>query len=473
MKKIHLVVSLLIVWGVGAACGDEGDGNEDVSDDNSVETDTDTTRDSESETVEPVRDIAITQSSKISTVAIVEWRNGLGDIDVEDIDDAYIEFGLGDDFTYTAPVNVSEKNMRTVLLGMKANAMSYAVRSTIVANGETYQSPVHTFETGFAPITVPAPSEEYRHNSIEIDEGFILTGTFSGEAWGIVIDTDGDVVWWTKGKKSTGTSSAGTSEMVMDWSGKYFYLIATNPSQVESEIRRISLDGEEVKDYEAGAAHHSLAPVPEGGVAFVQAQEDTCDAIMHLDEDGKITKLFGWTDVVDFSTSCHTNYVGYEHDFDSFYLSSRNYDIAACVSREGVLHWALGRDEYETAKSQDFDIGNTHDVVALHGLYVWNKGRNLLLFNNAEGDTSRIYEYDIAADFKTAEIVWEYSRDGIGSLELGGVTRLPSGNTQIVYSIAGIINQLDANGTVIQKIDVHEAIGYGNWRPSLYGPPPE
>jgi hypothetical protein len=428
---------------------------------------------SETENKLPLENITVTKCDKVPTVAIVEWPEDLGDVDKKDITDAYVEFGLGDTFSLKAPVNVDADHMRTNLLGMKAGAMTYGIRSTVKVGDKTFTSDVVEFETGYTPTDFLQVTESYRHASLPVEEGYILTSTFANPSYVMIIDTEGDPVWWTKGLNADGSSSVGTSDTAMDWNGEYIYMIATNPDTVESPIRRVPLGCGEAVDFPAGRAHHSLKSVPEGGVVFVQRTEyepgvDTCDAIVHLDEEGNLTEIFNWTEAFPFVNNCHTNFVGYEEDIDSFYMSSRNFDVAAMVTRDGELRWAIGRDDYQTAVTEDFEIGEVGDIIALHGLYAWNEGRSLLLFNNTSTSTSKIFEYKFNDDYTEAATEWSYERDGAGSREAGGVQRLPNGNTQITYSTDSTINQISPDGEVVHRVDFSTPVGYGNWMKTLY-----
>ena len=457
-------------------CGDSDSADTDTETAGDPTTTDDTDSDSDTETVpeHPLQAVTITKSSEISTVAILEWKEDLGDIKTDDIEEAYIEFGLGDALDKTFPINIEVENMRTVLLGMKAGMLTYSIRTTVVVDGESYVSPAYQFETGFAPTDAPVGSEEYRHASKPVEDGYILMGAYTN-LYAFIIDTEGDLVWWTEGVNQ-GDMFTGTSDVVMDWSGQYIYMIATNPAREDGAvIRRVSVDGQETENFPAGRAHHSLKAAPEGGVFFIQSAEDEIDAVMYMNEAGKISEVFKWTDVIPFTAATHSNFLGYDAEADAFFLSSRDYDTAAYVTRDGKLVWSLGRDDYQTVESEDFPMGTEHDIIALHGMFAWNSGKDLLLFNNVGTEDSNIFHYALNDDFDAADTAWTYSRNGAYSNTLGGVQRLPGGNTQIVYSNSGVINQIDDDMEVVHRIDFNgiNSVGYGNWRPNLYGPPPQ
>ena len=57
---------------------------------------------------------------------------------------------------------------------------------------------------------------------------------------------------------------------------------------------------------------------------------------------------------------------------------------------------------------------------------------------------------------------------------MGDIQRLPNGNTIVCYSTRGIIDEVNAQGMLLQRM---MAAGTGNFgyiekRPTLYGPPP-
>ena len=56
-------------------------------------------------------------------------------------------------------------------------------------------------------------------------------------------------------------------------------------------------------------------------------------------------------------------------------------------------------------------------------------------------------------------------------LVLGDVERLSNGNTLVTFSRAGTIHEVDSTGKLVMSIQAN-SLGYADFRPSLYGPPP-
>ena len=55
---------------------------------------------------------------------------------------------------------------------------------------------------------------------------------------------------------------------------------------------------------------------------------------------------------------------------------------------------------------------------------------------------------------------------------MGDLQRLPNGNIVIAYGGKGIIQEITANGTVLQEMRTTTNFGYITKRATLYGPPP-
>jgi hypothetical protein len=57
---------------------------------------------------------------------------------------------------------------------------------------------------------------------------------------------------------------------------------------------------------------------------------------------------------------------------------------------------------------------------------------------------------------------------------MGDVQRLDNGNTIIGFSLAGVVQEVDKNGTLLQEwnLPIGSSMGYLQKRKTLYGPPP-
>jgi hypothetical protein len=103
----------------------------------------------------------------------------------------------------------------------------------------------------------------------------------------------------------------------------------------------------------------------------------------------------------------------------------------------------------------------------------------ILLFNNGGesgggvGVPSRVLEYEMDEASRSATLVWEYDSGSLNSMAFGDAKRLPNGNTLVVFSTSGTIREVSPEGELLREIayPMGSAVGYVEWRSSLYGPP--
>ena len=96
----------------------------------------------------------------------------------------------------------------------------------------------------------------------------------------------------------------------------------------------------------------------------------------------------------------------------------------------------------------------------------------LLVHDNGSPDTasSRAAEYALDANGGTAELVWEYFPDpAYSNYALGDVSRLPSGHTLVTWGMAGQVDEVDADGALVWRLNVElgAGIGYTTWLEQL------
>ena len=103
-----------------------------------------------------------------------------------------------------------------------------------------------------------------------------------------------------------------------------------------------------------------------------------------------------------------------------------------------------------------------------HGHHLLENG-NIVFFSNAK---STVYEYalDESATALTATQRWSYATPDAASFVLGDVQRLPNGNTLVIYSVGGIMQEVSPMGDLVQTLNA-DTFGYANFRETLYGPP--
>ena len=67
----------------------------------------------------------------------------------------------------------------------------------------------------------------------------------------------------------------------------------------------------------------------------------------------------------------------------------------------------------------------------------------------------------LAAGDGTAEEVWSYANEGVFVYILGEAARLPSGNTLIVWSTAGQVQEVTPGGELVWSLDSEVGGAFG------------
>ncbi len=309
-------------------------------------------------------------------------------------------------------------------------------------------------------------------------KGFITTcGGLTGNSPAVIIDADGTVVW-------SASAPAQCSRVRMDYEGENMWMLARNAPNGNAEMRFVSMDGLTGQNNVSGLskAHHDFTVLPGGIVAaMVWASTGTdveSDLVEHSPNGtnrtafriGKNVYLGGQSELGAGANSFHCNSILYYKDDDSFIIGDRNPNMFVKVSHTGSPQWQFGGNctgaPAPKCTTQTWDVNHGH-----HHL----DGRFLLFANGAFGsrEASRVYEFTLnTSGTMSATLVKNYASSGNEhSDSLGDVQRLPNGNTMIVFSNNGLIQEVDSSWAVVQSLKSN-SVGFADWRETLYGPPP-
>lgn len=412
--------------------------------------------------------ISLEKAAKIATVVSVEWS-----ID-RVITSATIEFGRSGNAEFSVPVDLTAPNYHTLLLGMKMDT-EYTVRVVAKQGDETYVSDPQTIRTGFLPNGLPPIQVNDVGDASKIYGGFTVTcngvGTGvpgqgpSGDAYALIFDRDGDYVW---ALSIAGTPVGECTRARFSYDGKWFWVGNFNNVNTKGALRRLSLDGENVKDFSLPGRHHDFTVLPNGNVLFHEQENgggtigsEGADIVKELEpENGSITELYDerddFADIAD-DVGAHTNYITYVPDLQAFSISMRHSDTIALLSYPAAELLGVFSGVHD-------QFGVSWDAQHGHQFF----GDHLLIFNNADDDTqSHVLEYQFNLAQKSATALPTYL-GGEKSIAFGDVQRLPNGNTFVTYSNAGIMHEIDSNRTLLREVTLG-AVGYASHRKSLYG----
>ena len=422
-------------------------------------------------------------SSQISTVGIVTFTTLLSAPT-----EAHIDFGLDRSYGMTAPVDLTAASYRTLLLGMKPSR-TYHFRLSATDGTDSCTSDDFTIATGAAPNGLPNPTIT-TNNAGALYGGFLVTGQYSqslisGAALGapaFILDRDGTYVWWYT---VTGSDATGVT---MSYDGNYIWINSVNTPSHAAKVHRVSMDGliDEDHSTEFAGLSHQLTVLPDETVAFYSYGTNGCDDIKLRSPDGTVTTVanaqsaHGGTDV------CHVNAIFYSRPDDTLVFGDLDNNCLTKITRTGATVWVLNGG-VDTGPKSWFNGGGLVWQGGEHGFHILGLD-DFVIFNNntmmpagskvswgaAAGDGSGSGAIEVKLDLATmtATQTWSYQALGLNDAVLGDAQRLPNGNTMVDFSTRGSIQEVDANGNLLQEIKTAANFGYLQKRATLYGPPP-
>ena len=382
-------------------------------------------------------------ASAPGTVGIVTWS-----IDSVVPESAVIEFGLDRSYGLRAPVDLTEPDYRTLLLGMKPSR-AYHFRVLVTAGARTYASDDYVIETG--PLTsAVAVGDLNVVDAAAYEPGFIVASYWYGpdDSVAFIVDADGDVVWWYQ------TELLGIARARMSEDGKNLWIVSA--SNFGEPLVRVSLDTLDSQTYEGTHGSHDITPVSGATMAYLEYSATMADTIVEIEPSGTATPIFDPTEYL--NGSGHANALRYSQREDVYVMTDVTQDILV-VNRDGSLGWRIS----EILADGIATLGGSQ-----HGQHLLDD--SILIFANEWGSerASAAAEYDFLG-----QRVWLYE-SGEYSSNLGDVQRLPGGNTMVTYANASIVQQVTPAGELVMQWQVENAwFGYTLWRETLYGPPPD
>jgi hypothetical protein len=413
-------------------------------------------------------------SSAIATVGIVTWSTTLADVK-----SAKIEFGLTTSYGFVAPVDLSQKDRRTLLLGMKQNK-TYHYRIVASGSGSDCTSPDYTIATGSLPNGLPQ-IDVSTSNAQALYGGFFISGQYIALSGGrgapaYILDADGAFVW-------AYAIPAGLSCVRMDYAGTHMWINSVNIPNGSLAVHRVSMDGLTDEDLSSKLTglNHQLTILPDETVAYYAYGSNGCDDIKeYTPSTGKVRTVVNSGVAQGGLSYCHVNDIQYSEVDDSLVFSDLNSQSLVKVKRsDGSTVWILNSSK-ATLTGDGWKGGQ-------HGIHLLGLDRLLLFVNNAttsagiygpaggDGTGSIAMEFSLDLSAKKITRVWQYkATPGLDNIIMGDVQRLPNGNTIVGYSTKAVLHEVDSNGTLLQALTWKNMtqFGYIEKRASLYGPPP-
>jgi hypothetical protein len=416
-------------------------------------------------------------STKIPTVGIVTWSTTL-----PNVQSAQIDFGLTTSYGMTAPVDLTAAGYRTLLLGMKASK-TYHFRLTASGTGGSCTSADYMLTTGALTSGLPKITVTTSNASAAFG-GFLIAGQYSmagGPSPAYIVDADGDLVWWY-----TSASASDATGVRMSHDGNSIWINSANVPNSTAHVHRVTMDGLTDNDYSSQftGQSHQLTVLPDETIAFYAYGTNGCEDIKERAPSGTVKTIVNSETAHGGTGGCHINTIQYSPLDDTLVFSDLDHNCITKVTRTGTTVWVLGGGYGGVTSSFTGDtwLGGEHGIhiLGLDDFVIFNNNSTVAAgsFTSIGGlnNGSSAIELKLNLTAKTSTQSWSYKASpGIQNDVMGDVQRLPNGNTIVAFSTKGVLQEVTANGSVVQSLSwpTGTAFGYVEKRATLYGPPPK
>jgi len=418
--------------------------------------------------------IDVSLSEIVPTVATVTFET-------DDADGAETVALYDDGSELRHPVDVSgDPPYAGVVFGMKA-ASEYEVW---VEFGDGRKSTTEVVTTGAVPTALPSTSVTATAGAT-VPGGYLVTSVFAPEPAAVVLDGDGDYVWWTL--PDAGQDKVSRCVPGRDGQSLLFWYINLQdgpggPQGDGNVLTRMAFDGTELSVATMEKGHHDFVELPDGTLAYLDyVSQDTedgekiADRIVELAPDGTTTTVWSVWDSFEYDPDgqqipgagwSHGNALDYVEQEDAYYVSFLGFSSIVKIDRgSGTVEWILGGND------SDFDQdGET--ILFIHQHQFQRVGDSIVVFDNGNpnNNASRAVEYTLDLGAGTAEETWSYAPDpDLYSFSLGDVSRLDGGNTLVTFSTAGQVQEVTPEGEVVWELSMGlgGAVGYVTYAAEL------
>lgn len=400
-------------------------------------------------------------STVVHTVVTVRWTT-------TEATRGYVEFGNDGAYGLRTPLTESGTSHEVVLLGLHADTEAHFRVISVDEGGAELPTDDYTITTGSLPPELPALTVT---GEVKGWIGQYQVVPIQGTGYAVaVIDDQGQIVWYDVLDSDRNVMRA---LIAADRQGLVYCLTTVGGeggTETPSLVRRTSWDGYTVEDLTFPDMDHDFVELPDGTyAAIVLTHEDgvpgMADSIVEMSHDGTTTTRIwnAWDDtwLREFENPeamnwTHANGLDYDPVDDAYYISSKEIGTITKVDRStGESLW------YLNGNANIFDFTEGSEMVRMQHQFELQPG-GILIFDNGTGDRgySRAVEYTLDEDKMVADEIWSYIRDpSVVVFAKGDVARFADGTTQVVWSSAGEIQNVDPDGTVHWQLNTE--LGYG------------
>ena len=155
-------------------------------------------------------------------------------------------------------------------------------------------------------------------------------------------------------------------------------------------------------------------------------------------------------------------------DFDGHFLvSSRNLDeITKIHRRTGEVIWRWGGSQTDFTFTNDYPFTHQHSIRSLgnNRYLLYDNGNHSAQYTGTI-NISRAVEYELDTNLMEATKVWQFVHpDSLYTPSIGGVQRLPNGNTLIDFgnlqwiNIGSVVTEVDTNNQIVFQLEYDNGV---------------
>ncbi len=411
-------------------------------------------------------------SEDIPTVVTATWPVPEGDYEA-----AWVEYGRGVDTDGMAPATEDGSGrFEAVILGLKPST-DYWLQGVADTPDGPMRSLTTQVTTGAVPTWLPGLEKE-AGDETDLSNRFLLTSLVSVPSAVVIIDSDGDFVWWLAGSEE----DPPITRARLSHDGESILYLSSFPYTLEDEVGlarklvRVSLDGADSETILLEDIHHDFTELPDGTLAVMRRDtrqvgdvQIVGDEVFEIHPDQTTSIAWSMWDEPEMDAlvlpdlegrSTHGNALDYDADRGVYFVGSRNLHTVFEVDRESAEVVARYGGMYS-----DFALPNAEDSMTTHQHQFHVLDDAIVLFDNGENgaEQSRVVEYALNEESGHAIPSWEYISDPpIYCYAMGDVTRTDDFTTLATWSTAGRIEEVDIDGEALRvyQLDIGAAFGY-------------
>jgi hypothetical protein len=342
------------------------------------------------------------------------------------------------------------------------------LRAVAFGSGATVLGEPQHFSTGTLPSDLP----QYSASGSDPSPGYIV---FAAGRYGVVIDNTGRVVWYRRFPYGAGLAFMSAAN------GHYVARPATASPAITDGWVEIDPLGKTVATHGCAlglpSRPHDLILDRDGGhwimcdetrtmnltdIGGVTDAHVTGTSIQHVDKSGKL--LFNWSpfdhfeitdgQAADYKSAnvnwTHGNSLDLDVD-DNLLVSFRNLsEVTKINATTGAIVWRLGgrRNQFTFVDAGSSMFSGQHSARSVEG------GQVILLDNVGNPRESRAQLYTLDVSSKKVSLIHQYTSAPSVVTQIGGsVQRLSRGRTLVSFGTAGRVEEYDAAGQLVWKID--------------------